>query len=551
MGNGQATEIFEKSKEKSQQKDTQSISCVLCGNDKNLDSAFVGCGAESIWKIKNEKGQDTEHRTKDDVVLWNVAICSSCLSQKYGSHLSKQVEKNFSQLGILSLLILCGAAASAWVYLRETGQFQIGPGGSNILWSLMMTAAIIAGVVGVFGLPSRLLAVSRATSKKRQFGNTHTIVGNERFQAFKEAGTYILSNLSITQMRQTGESTPQYPSPGFVLPVHSDSPPSYTEDKNISTYRRSSADYRIIGAGTSTEETVVLDWAETYRRKFGRAMEQKLARVCDQELTLESRRFVPWSIVVVMALVASGIGSSLGNSLAAQLLALPGSLFLGVATFFIWLYACDRISQFRKIFGSTTQSHSRSRFMFTTIICIVAIGSAIAFAAKQHATYDTTKFDRWGLSFMYPEDWWEVKESARTRILNEAGVFRGEQKLKVFTALGIGDGKIPDAYLFVTIEQAEANQSIQDAFIARRNQLQEAQRSGDVTNIYKCEVVDIQEYPAIETDVCRSGLGRGHDVHIWIDSQWIGISLVGSNTNVSRLSKDFKNLLGTVGYKLR
>jgi len=530
---------------------TQPISCVLCGTDRDLDSALVGCGAESLWKRKNEQGQETEQRTKDDVVLWNVAICSPCLSQKFGSHLSKQVEKSFSQLGVMALLILCGSAASAWVYLRETGQFQIGPGGSNVLWSLMMTAAIMAGVVGVLGLPGRLLTVIRARTKKRLFEITHTIAGNERFQAFKEAGTHILSTIRATQKTETTESTEQSPSPAFALPVHSESPPGSTVGKSTSTYRRSSAEYCIIGAGTSTEETVVLDWAETYMRKFGREIQEKLARVCDQELSLEPRRFVPWSIVVVMALVASGIGASIGNSLAAKLLALPGSLFLGVAAFFIWLSAYDRISQFRKTFGGESRSHSRMRFVLTTVICVAAIGSAITFAASQHATYNTTKFDQWGISFMYPEDWWEVKESARDRILNEARAFQGSQKLKEFTALGIGDGKSPDAYLFVTVEEADDNQSIEDGFHARSKQLEEDQRGDDVTTIYKCEVVKIKGYPAIETDVRRSGLGRGHDVHIRVKSEWIGISLVGSDGNVASLANDFSDLLGTFEYRLR
>jgi hypothetical protein len=366
---------------------TRPISCHLCGTNRNLHTAVVGCGAESAWKTRNQQGQESEQRTKDDVVLWNVSICSSCLSQKYGSHLSKQVKKSLAALGVTALLILCGAAASAWVYLRETGQFQIGPGGSNVLWSLMMTAAIMAGVVGVLGLPGRLVAFIKARAMKRYFENTHTIAGSERFQAFKESATHILDNLRATQNRQTGEAPEQSPSPGFALPVHSDSPSSSTGGKEYLNVSKIAAEYCITGAGSSLEETAVLDWAETYMRKFGRETQQKLARVCDQELSREPTRFLPWAIVVAMTLVASGIGAARGYGLAADLLALPGSLFLGAATFFIWLYAYDRISQFKKIFGAATPSHSRSRFMLTTLICIALIGSAIALAAMQHAIH--------------------------------------------------------------------------------------------------------------------------------------------------------------------
>lgn len=189
--------------------------------------------------------------------------------------------------------------------------------------------------------------------------------------------------------------------------------------------------------------------------------------------------------------------------------------------------------------------------MLTTVICVAAIGSAIAFAKLQHGIYNTTKFDQWGISFTYPEDWWEVKESVRNRILNEAGAFHVGKKLKQFTALGIGDGKSPDAYLFVTVEEADDSQSIQGAFNARSKQLEEAMRRGDVTTIYKCEVVKIKGYPAIETDVRRSGLGRGHDVHIRVKSEWSGISLVGPEGNVDRLSKNFSALVGTFKQALR
>lgn len=314
----------------SNREDVQHLTCVLCGTDKSLDRALVGCGAESVWKIKGEKGQETKLYTQDDVVLWDVAICTPCLLQKYESHLLKQVEENSSLVGVMGLLIFCGVAASAWLYLRVTGQFQIGPGGSKVLWSLLMTAAIMAGVIGVFGLPGSLLAVFRARTKKRHFENTHSITGKERFHVFKEAGAHILRNLDPTQKEQTKEFSPS-PSRRFTLPVHSNSPPNC---KNTSTYQRASSEYCIIGAGPSTEETVVLDWADAYIRKFGREMQEKLARICDQELSVESMRFVPWSILVVMALVSSGVGASMGNGLAAKLLALPGSLFLGVAVLF-------------------------------------------------------------------------------------------------------------------------------------------------------------------------------------------------------------------------
>jgi len=315
-------------------------------------------------------------------------------------------------------------------------------------------------------------------------------------------------------------------------------------------YRRS-GEYCIIGAGASVEETAVLDWAETYLRKLGREIEHNLARAGDQELAVEPKRFVSWSIVVAMALVASGIGAAMGNGLGPKLLALPGSLFLGVAAFIVWLSALGPIVQFRTIFGPAARCSSRIRFVLATILCTAAIGGAITFAARQHAIYNTTRFDQWGLSFMYPEDWWEVKESWRSRILSEAGAFQGVRGFREFTVLGVGDGKAPDAYLFVTIEDAEAGVSIQDALQSRRRQLEEAQRAGDVISIYKCEMVDIQGHRGIETEVQRSGVGRGHDVHLLLGSRWAGISLVGPENNVSRLNKDFSDLCKTVNYRSR
>lgn len=121
--------------------------------------------------------------------------------------------------------------------------------------------------------------------------------------------------------------------------------------------------------------------------------------------------------------------------------------------------------------------------------------------------------------------------------------------LRLCTLFGVNDIRNPRACLTVTVQDGLEEQSLADVLAACRKQLEDARLSGDVTRVYKCDVVEIDGHSGVETDVERKANGRGHDYHLVFGRRWVGIAVIALEGRVDELNPSPREIRRSLQYE--
>ncbi|OGR02557.1 MAG: hypothetical protein A2520_11075 [Deltaproteobacteria bacterium RIFOXYD12_FULL_53_23] len=349
--------------------------CCLCSAKNNLTSCFVSCGSESDWK-RSEKNASSNTKTKDDIVLWHLFMCKSCLTKKYKEHLVLSTNKAKKNLTSTVAGICAGLASALWIYLHEIGSFRIGAGGSNVLWSLMVTAGIIFGFISLIAMPMSLNSFLGYRQKAKRYQDDGSIATEEVGGSFEQSGRVVLEQLQNNQ-KQNVPATDSYD-----LPLLVDQPGKIETKKDVS-YSKISQKRSIVGSGQSPQEAIPIGWADLYLSK--RRTLDKVTKPFEKwpkDLT----RAVTRSTIMWLATIGTLCGSLFfrltGNDLMSGLLRAPISLFIGIAALFFWLYSHTRYKEYVNMLGSGMPMRLRVRFWLIALCCflpavLVFIGTII------------------------------------------------------------------------------------------------------------------------------------------------------------------------------
>lgn len=126
-----------------------SIQCSQCGSSDSVDVCFAACVATTRW-WRNDNSVPT---TKDDIRLWRVALCRTCILTNYRSFLRK------CQKDTTLVFALCSFALIIVVLFYLVTHFFTTPGPpTNSLYKLendlLAIGLSILTIVGVIGVPS-------------------------------------------------------------------------------------------------------------------------------------------------------------------------------------------------------------------------------------------------------------------------------------------------------------------------------------------------------------------------------------------------------------
>jgi len=358
--------------------------CVLCGAQNNVLKRYVSCGSETEWGCLDQ-GTFSEVATKDDIVVWHVGLCHSCLSQGYHQHILKSIQDNLKGSFTMFAGIVAGIAACFWAHGVETGSFTLGPGSSKIIWAILITAGLIFGFISVLSLPQYLNRFFSYKRKQMVFETQGQIDNDEIGGAFESASRKILET---AQNNKPVDAVKVYNINNFELPVLVDKPAT-VKGHEKGTFKKSSQQRVIVGSGNTPEEAVSyaggwIDIILNKRKEKGIKPPEEVHSKWPKGLVDNFNKFLYLSIIIVGFLAASIILKKMGDDDISFLLRIPLSLVVTLAALLYWVVSASDYKYMGKLFGPKTVASWRPRFWIISFACwaLIVVGFYVGFAIQ-------------------------------------------------------------------------------------------------------------------------------------------------------------------------
>jgi hypothetical protein len=125
-----------------------SLHCSRCGSSDFVDARFAACVATSHWVKSNYPAPGYTYIDRnDDIRLWQIPLCRTCIPSGYRAFLRDRLKKVATQLGLCSFMLIVGVLGILFKIYGPTPSFHIKP--LEWLFAAVITFAVFAGVIGV------------------------------------------------------------------------------------------------------------------------------------------------------------------------------------------------------------------------------------------------------------------------------------------------------------------------------------------------------------------------------------------------------------------
>lgn len=183
--------------------ETQNYRCSHCGKQEATDIRYLACGSTSQWDKNNYPAPNTTLTTKDDIKVWKVALCDSCMPSSYKVFLQNRIRQSLKLLGICSFLlaiavvgIYTGAATSGVYFLRM----------------LLGFALAIGLIIGIIGVPTNLIILFVNSVRLRNLNRSGAIAEKNKAKSFIGEGQRLIKEI---EKNQSPEIESDFPLPKF------------------------------------------------------------------------------------------------------------------------------------------------------------------------------------------------------------------------------------------------------------------------------------------------------------------------------------------------
>jgi len=180
------------------------IACSECGKTDNVEMRFVACGSQSFWE--QEEGAPTsinpafslmrKHWEKDNVVIWPLALCPSCQSDKYKSHHEASVAEARPWVNKYGPLSIAATLLFVLIAPRRPG-----------LLSMLIAFALFGAAFIVF--PLFVIQYFRSSWALRYIAKKGSLPPRKKKDAFKGLATSLIQRIGspypLPAFREVGE----------------------------------------------------------------------------------------------------------------------------------------------------------------------------------------------------------------------------------------------------------------------------------------------------------------------------------------------------------
>ena len=159
------------------------------------------------------------------------------------------------------------------------------------------------------------------------------------------------------------------------------------------------------------------------------------------------------------------------------------------------------------------------------------------------------RFNRWGIAFDFPRNWYEWEEPQRAMAAKDIraslaadtrSIPRTLQDLTVLTSADQQGG------VFIGVYQFDYFVILEDYMADRRAYFEDEQAAGKLT-IEGITLTTVADYPAVEVTVQRATSGRSRTLYILLDDRCIQLQFVLFDLNqTATFEPIFKYILSTV-----
>lgn len=185
--------------------ENQTYQCSHCGKQDDSNMRYLACVATSLWTRNNYPAPNTSFRTKDDLKIWKVVLCDSCMPLSYKVFLQNRKKEAVKTLG---LCFLCLAAAIVGGFAGATKVW-------GLLGALLNVALGIALLIGVIGVPANIIIYIINSIRLRNIDHTGIIPEKNQDKCFQGEGERIIKEMEKGKPNYSESIWGEFP-----LPIH-------------------------------------------------------------------------------------------------------------------------------------------------------------------------------------------------------------------------------------------------------------------------------------------------------------------------------------------
>ncbi len=222
--------------------ETQGYQCSHCGKQEATDIRYLACGSTSQWDKNNYPVPNTTFTTKDDIKVWKVALCDSCMPQSYKVFLQNRKKKAVKTMGWCSL---CLAAAIVGGFAGATKVW-------GLLGALLNVALGIALLIGVIGVPANIIIYIINSIRLRNIDQIGIIPEKNQDKCFQGEGERIIKEMEKDKPNHSESIWGDFP-----LPMHmelKELPMPENEKKKILHEKYGERERSILSVSRTSEE---------------------------------------------------------------------------------------------------------------------------------------------------------------------------------------------------------------------------------------------------------------------------------------------------------
>ncbi|MBE3115618.1 hypothetical protein IMZ68_00280 [Candidatus Bathyarchaeota archaeon] len=147
--------------------------------------------------------------TKDDLKIWKIALCDSCMPSSYKVFLQTRIRKSLGALGICSL---CLAIVIVFLFVIPAVFPHAKPSGITGLIGLVVMG--VSMVIGTIGVPVNLIILIVNSGRLRHLNQTGAIPENSKTKSFIGEGQTLIKKM---ETNRSAEMDVNLPLPRFRL----------------------------------------------------------------------------------------------------------------------------------------------------------------------------------------------------------------------------------------------------------------------------------------------------------------------------------------------